>query len=516
MRYKGRILLALVGVLGAGPVAAQSAGTIELGIFARGTKFGESLKSDVINHLPVKSYTYGGGARAGIFLIRNLEAEADASWARVQAAGAIGEAEVRYVPIHAGLAYNFPLGEHSAFILGGRFVYNIYGHSPEFKDGGVGAVGGFRFGPLRLAATFDEMPKKNSIHGAYHNLGAEVGLSLLLGNCNKSGDGVTVSPSSATLDRGETRDFSATAVRCGKSRRVTWTATGGAIDASGKYTAGQTPGSYLVTATESGNGLTSTAAVTIKEPPPPPPPPPPPAPRVTITRIDLTPKHSRVKMMEAVSFAVNGVNSDGTSRMINDCSLTATGNPTHNGNSFSWGRYGTYTVTANCEGMSDQATVEVPLELVIFGTNFAFNSDKLTAAGRDSVRVAADSLKKYPEIQIRLAGHADFVGSDSYNCSLSWRRVHAVHHTLNAFGIDDSRFSAIEGFGEAYPMPDGQVPQAWKDLNLRMHDKGKWWDRRVDITSASKDAGMTACTEPTMPMKAAARKPMAKKPAPKK
>jgi outer membrane protein OmpA-like peptidoglycan-associated protein len=145
--------------------------------------------------------------------------------------------------------------------------------------------------------------------------------------------------------------------------------------------------------------------------------------------------------------------------------------------------------------MNDQSTVEVPLEIVIYGTNFAFDRDQLTKAGMDSVRAAADSLKKHPEIKVRLAGFADFMGSDAYNCNLSWRRVHTVHKALNSFGIPDDRFSAIEGFGEAYPLPDDQVSQAWKDINTRTKDKGKWWDRRVDITSAEK-GGMMACAEP--------------------
>jgi outer membrane protein OmpA-like peptidoglycan-associated protein len=502
MRHRGKILLALVGTLAAGPVSAQSAGTIELGIFGRWTKFGELLKIDSLNNLPKKD-GLGGGARLGIFVLRNLEIEGDASYTRVDAAR-IGH--VRYIPIHAGLTYNFPLGGKSAFLVGARFVHNLYEQDAEFDDSGFGAIAGFRFGPVRIDDTWDQDRTQNVTHGRYHNLGVQAGLSALIGNCKRSADGVTVSPSTATLDRGQTQTFTATSVHCGKNTEVNWTATGGTITEHGDYTAGQTPGSYLVTATQHKTGLTSTAAVTIKEPPPPPPPPPPPAPRVTLTRIDLTPDHARVKMNESVAFSVNGINSDGTTRAINDCNLTATGNATKTGNSFSWGRYGTYTVTASCEGMTDESTVEVPLEIVIFGTNFAFNKDYLTPAGRDSVRVAADSLKKYPEIQVRLAGHADFVGSNAYNCDLSWRRVHTVHHTLNSFGIPDSRFSAIEGFGEEYPVADDQVPQAWKDINTRTHDKGKWWDRRVDITSASKDAGVNACAEPTRPMRPAAKK----------
>lgn len=486
------MLLVLAGALAAGPVAAQSAGTVELGVFGRWTKFPDTLKTDVTNKLPAEN-GIGGGFRLGIFIVKNLALEADASYTKVDAAGG---GKVRHIPIHAGLTYNFPLGGDGkfAFLLGARAVRNSYGDAAGFDDHGIGGVAGFRFGPVRAEATLDHMLKDDPDHGKYSIFGVNAGLSLLLGGCNKSADGVTISPTSASVDRGQTATFSATATRCGKPADVAWTATGGEITQAGLYTAGQTAGSYQVTATEPKSGLSASAAVTIKAPPPPPPPPPP----VTLTRIDLKPDQARLKVNESVAFAVTGINSDGTTRAMQNCTLTATGNPTRSGNSFSWSTYGNYSVSASCEGMSDQSPVEVPLEVVIYGANFRFDRDQLTPAGMDSVRAAADSLKKYPDIRVRLAGFADFMGTDDYNCSLSWRRVHTVHKALNSFGIPDSRFTAIEGFGEAYPIADAQVPQAWKDINTRTKDKGKWWDRRVDITSADK-GGMTACTEPPKP-----------------
>jgi outer membrane protein OmpA-like peptidoglycan-associated protein len=505
MRSTRRLLLALAGALAAGPVAAQSAGTVELGAFGKWTKFGNPLATDVINHLP-RDNGFGFGGRLGIFVVRRLEIEADASYTKVDAAVTAGSGKVSYLPIHIGPTYNFRLGEHAAFLLGARYVHNKYGDAADFSDHGFGGLVGFRFGPVRIDGTGDWMSSDGPGHGNYHNLGVDAGLSLLLGgkHCHKADDGVTVAPNSATLERSQRVTFTGTALHCGKPREVTWTATGGSITQGGEYTAGQTPGSYLVTATEPKSGLSGTATVMIKEPPPPPPPPlppPPPPPPITVSRIDLRPDHARAKVHESVAFTVTALMSDGSSRPLDNCPLTATGNATQSGNSFSWGRYGNYTVTANCEGQTDQSAVEVPLEIVIYGANFAFNKDQLTAAGMDSVRAAADSLKNYPEIKVRLGGFADFVGTDAYNCNLTGRRAQTVHRALNQFGISDDRISVIEGFGHAYPIPDDQVPQAWKDINTRTHDKGKWWDRRVDITSASKDPGMTACAEPASPVR---------------
>ena len=490
MRYARGMLLALLGLGLTAPLAAQAGGTIELGAFGRWSRFGDKLRADVTNKLPAEN-GLGGGLRLGVFLVKNLELEADASYTKVDAAGG---GKVRLIPIHAGLTYNIPLAGKVSFLLGARYVHQMYGEDADFDDNGIGGVAGLRFGPVRIEGTLDYIPKDDPDHGHYANLGVNAGLSLLLGHkCDKSADGVTVTPASATLDRGAKATFTATATRCGKPESVNWTATGGEITQTGEYTAGQTPGSYQVTATEPKSGLSSSAQVTIKEPAPPPPPPPPAA---TLSRVDLKPDRAKLKLNESVAFTVTGIMSDNSSRTLSNCTLTATGNPTQSGNSFSWSKYGTYTVTAVCDGMRDESTVDVPLEVVIFGANFAFDKDQLTSRGLDSVRAAADSLKKYPELKIRLEGHADFMGSDEYNCNLSWRRVHTVHLALNRFGISNDRIALIEGFGEAYPVPDDQVPQEWKDLNTRTRDKGKWWDRRVIITTASKDPAMTACAEP--------------------
>ncbi|MES2124955.1 MAG: OmpA family protein [Gemmatimonadota bacterium] len=493
MRHGRQLLIAMVAMLSAAPLAAQRGGAVEIGAFGRWTKFGDPLATDVTNHLPAKNGA-GFGGRLGIFLFRNMELEADISHTKVDAAGAGGD-HVTIMPIHAGLTYNVPLGSHSAFLLGGRYVHNKYGKTADYTDHGLGAVAGLRLGIVRVEATMDWMKSDLPAHEKYRNFGVNAGLSLLLGNgCDESGDGVTVTPGSVTLERGATANFSAVALHCGKPRDVTWTATGGEISATGMYTAGSTPGNYTVTATEPKEGLTGTATVTIKAPPPPPPP-------VTLQSIDLKPDNARAKVNEPVMFTVSASMSDGTTKPMPNCQLTATGNAKHEGNSFSWGRYGEYTVTATCDGKTDQSAVEVPLEVVIYGTNFAFDKDVLTAAGRDSVRAAADSLKLYPDIKVRLGGFADFVGSDEYNCALSWRRAHTVERTLLGFGVAADQISLVEGFGEAYPIPDAQVPQAWVDINTRTHDKGKWWDRRVDITSARKGAGMTACAEPASSMR---------------
>ena len=81
---------------------------------------------------------------------------------------------------------------------------------------------------------------------------------------------VTISPTSATLQPGQTQQFTAT-VTGTSNTAVTWTATGGTISSTGLYTAGSTAGSnFSVTATSVADstksasaGVTIPAAVTV-------------------------------------------------------------------------------------------------------------------------------------------------------------------------------------------------------------------------------------------------------------
>ena len=86
------------------------------------------------------------------------------------------------------------------------------------------------------------------------------------------GVSVAIRPSSASVQTGSPQQFSAT-VSGSTNTRVTWTATGGTISSSGLYTAGNTVGSYGVTATSVADSTKSaTAQVTVTATPPPAPP----------------------------------------------------------------------------------------------------------------------------------------------------------------------------------------------------------------------------------------------------
>ena len=78
--------------------------------------------------------------------------------------------------------------------------------------------------------------------------------------------GITVSPSLVSVTAGQQQQFTVTGrASDGSSVQalVTWAATGGTINGSGGYAAGNTIGTYRVIATLQGGGLADTATVSI-------------------------------------------------------------------------------------------------------------------------------------------------------------------------------------------------------------------------------------------------------------
>ena len=113
-----------------------------------------------------------------------------------------------------------------------------------------------------------------------------------------------VTPATATVAAGATRQFAATEVMSdGTSRTatgVTWTATGGTVSASGLYTAGSSGGSFRVIGTK--GTFADTAAVTVTAPPPPP----------VVTQIVVTPATVTLATAATQQFTATAQMSNGT------------------------------------------------------------------------------------------------------------------------------------------------------------------------------------------------------------
>ncbi len=70
---------------------------------------------------------------------------------------------------------------------------------------------------------------------------------------------------------------------------------------------------------------------------------------------------------------------------------------------------------------------------------FRTASDNLTERGRLRVENLASLLKRYPQMQVRLDGHADPRGTDEYNNVLAHYRAQAVRDVLIHAGVSAER-----------------------------------------------------------------------------
>ncbi|MEO8634629.1 MAG: OmpA family protein [Gemmatimonadales bacterium] len=186
MRFPSAILLAGVCLsAGAESVAAQKAGAVEFGVFGRYTEFESDLTFDD---------RIGIGGRLGIFVLRNLAVEGDASYTGTTSAG---QNHIGYIPVHGRLVYNLPVGEHYAFLIGAGYVRNLFRKAYHETESGASGLLGVRIGPagpvsFRLEGTADYIfsPANNTaptqlpgvkVGQKDWHIGVQAGLSLLLG-----------------------------------------------------------------------------------------------------------------------------------------------------------------------------------------------------------------------------------------------------------------------------------------------------------------------------------------------
>ena len=105
-------------------------------------------------------------------------------------------------------------------------------------------------------------------------------------------------------------------------------------------------------------------------------------------------------------------------------------------------------------------------EPVYFATNKAAILDQSFEILDEVARV----LKENPQITlVRIEGHTDSRGKDSYNQKLSQKRAESVRKYLIGRGIDRDRLEAV-GYGEAQPIADNETQE------------GRAKNRRVEFT----------------------------------
>ena len=89
-------------------------------------------------------------------------------------------------------------------------------------------------------------------------------------------------------------------------------------------------------------------------------------------------------------------------------------------------------------------------EWVAANVMFATNSTRLTKSSYPALRELADTLTSNPELNLKIEGHTDNIGSPEYNMKLSLQRAESVRKELIAMGVDPATVS-VAGYGDKDP-----------------------------------------------------------------
>ena len=85
---------------------------------------------------------------------------------------------------------------------------------------------------------------------------------------------------------------------------------------------------------------------------------------------------------------------------------------------------------------------------------FEYDSYELSELAKSNLNYFIEWLKLQVEVNLKIEGHTDSVGSDKYNAELSKRRAEEVLSFLVSKGIDKNKIRAV-GLGDKYPIRKG-------------------------------------------------------------
>ncbi len=166
---------------------AQRQGALELGGFGRYTQFADTLQIDG---------AFGGGGRAGIYVLKNLLLEMDLSFAdadvnrpRTGFAAYDTLNKVSHTLWNYRLLYNAPISDRVKLLVGGGYAYDAYGRARQVapRGGGPSGLVGLRFIlsdmiSARIEGIGNWVPgdedTKPVPRASHFNLGAQAGLSV--------------------------------------------------------------------------------------------------------------------------------------------------------------------------------------------------------------------------------------------------------------------------------------------------------------------------------------------------
>lgn len=122
----------------------------------------------------------------------------------------------------------------------------------------------------------------------------------------------------------------------------------------------------------------------------------------------------------------------------------------------------------------EETETEIRIELAA-DVLFDFDKADIRAEAAEALQAVGQIIRENPGRRVRVEGHTDAKGSDSYNQKLSDRRATSVRDWLvKQEGLGQTEFQ-VKGFGETKPAAANEKPDGSDD------PEGRQKNRRVEI-----------------------------------
>jgi len=105
-------------------------------------------------------------------------------------------------------------------------------------------------------------------------------------------------------------------------------------------------------------------------------------------------------------------------------------------------------------------------DFIAFNLYYAPRVDEITPKSMSVLEKAVGFLKEHPEYKVKIIGHTDNIGDDTYNLKLSQDRAADVLKLFNRKGINFNRLKST-GKGEAEPIETNETSEG-RQLNRRI------------------------------------------------
>jgi len=112
-----------------------------------------------------------------------------------------------------------------------------------------------------------------------------------------------------------------------------------------------------------------------------------------------------------------------------------------------------------CADERPKYVFEKDAPVILYSVEFKTNSAELREESHAVLDEVVASLKAQPDVRVRVEGHTDDRGKDSYNLTLSQQRALSVVNYLASKGVDRERLE-YEGYGETRPQLEGTTAEA--------------------------------------------------------